>query len=245
MSKIHWSLLVGGTAVVSMFLSSSLLLAAPEPFPGKTVKFVPPPPAYMQYVRGQDQFAAATRAKSADSTNKVVAAAAAASQKDTQQQTDKAKSSTHQSSQTVTQTKAKTVKPKTSAPVQVASRSSGSAVAPGLVDYALSLRGIPYKYGGTTTAGFDCSGYTQNVFAKYGIKLPRTSFDQFKVGTPVAKGDLQPGDLVFFTTYAPGASHVGISLGGGDFVHASINGVKINSISGYYAERFLGGRRVK
>ena len=244
MSKIQRSLLVGGTAVLGMFFSSSLLLAAPASIPLKTAGFAPPP-AYQQYVKGQNKIVAvygpvkpeSAKMNGAESAKTIGAAPKEKSAKQTTAQT-----------KSVTSAKASLAKAqpaKKSAPVQVASRSSGGAVSPNLIDYALSLQGIPYKFGGTTTAGFDCSGFTGYVFAKYGIKLPRTSFDQYTIGTKVNISNLQPGDLVFFTTYAKGASHVGISLGGGNFVHASVNGVKISSLTGYYAERFLGGRRVK
>jgi len=135
---------------------------------------------------------------------------------------------------------------KNSKPVQVAtsqqkvSRSESSD----LVDHALSLQGIHYVFGGTSRSGFDCSGYTQYVFRGSGISLPRTAAEQFRVGSSVSRAQLQSGDLVFFTTYASGASHVGIYIGGGSFVSASNSGVSISSLdSGYYANRYLGGRR--
>ena len=82
-----------------------------------------------------------------------------------------------------------------------------------LVDHALSLQGVPYVFGGTSRSGFDCSGYTQYVFRGSGISLPRTAAEQFRVGSSVSRAQLQSGDLVFFTTYASGASHVGIYIG--------------------------------
>lgn len=131
-------------------------------------------------------------------------------------------------------------------PVQVAatpqvSRSNSSS----LVENALSLVGVPYVFGGTSRSGFDCSGYTQYVFKGSGISLPRTSASQFNVGSSVSRAQLQSGDLVFFTTYAAGASHVGIYIGGGNFVHASNSGVRTTSLSdSYYANRYVGARRV-
>jgi len=125
-------------------------------------------------------------------------------------------------------------------PIQV-SRSDSSE----LVQHALSLLGVPYVFGGTSHNAFDCSGYTQYVFMASGISLPRTTFDQYRMGSFVDKVNLQAGDLVFFTTYAPGASHVGIYIGGGNFVAASNSGVIISNInSSYYASRYLGARRV-
>ena len=127
------------------------------------------------------------------------------------------------------------------APQQQVSRSDGSS----LVENALSLTGVPYLFGGTSRSGFDCSGYTQYVFQGSGISLPRTSVSQFNVGSSVSRAELQSGDLVFFTTYAAGASHVGIYIGGGNFVHASNSGVRTTSLSdSYYANRFVGARRV-
>lgn len=114
-----------------------------------------------------------------------------------------------------------------------------------IIRNAMSLIGTPYSFGGTSRSGFDCSGYTQYVFRGSGVSLPRTSYAQFGVGTAVSKSQLQPGDLVFFTTYSSGASHVGIYIGGGSFIHASNSGVRTTSLyDSYYASRYLGARRV-
>lgn len=127
-------------------------------------------------------------------------------------------------------------------PQQQVSRSDNSS----LVNNALSLVGVPYLFGGTSRSGFDCSGYTQYVFKGSGISLPRTAAAQFSVGASVDRAQLQSGDLVFFTTYASGASHVGIYIGGGSFVHASNSGIRTSSLSeSYYATRYLGARRVR
>jgi len=125
-------------------------------------------------------------------------------------------------------------------PQQQVSRSDSSA----LVNNARSLVGVPYVFGGTSRSGFDCSGYTQYVFKGSGISLPRTAAEQFNVGSSVNRSQLHLGDLVFFSTYASGASHVGIYIGGGSFVHASNSGVRTSSLSdSYYAPRYLGARR--
>lgn len=113
-----------------------------------------------------------------------------------------------------------------------------------LIRNAMSLQGTPYSFGGTSRSGFDCSGYTQYVFKGSGISLPRTSYAQFGIGSKVSREQLQPGDLVFFSTYSKGASHVGIYIGGGSFVHASNSGVRTTSLSdSYYASHYLGARR--
>lgn len=136
--------------------------------------------------------------------------------------------------------------------VQVASAAIASQVSRGetasseIVRNAQSLQGVPYVFGGTTRSGFDCSGFTQYVYKGSGISLPRTSYSQFSVGTAVQKDQLQLGDLVFFSTYDKGASHVGIYIGGGSFVHASNSGVRTTSLSdSYYLARYLGARRVQ
>lgn len=137
-----------------------------------------------------------------------------------------------------------------SKPITIASAGSyvsrGSSGSSGIVDRALSFQGAAYVFGGTSSNGFDCSGFTKYVYAGSGISLPRTSFAQFASGSAVSKNDLRPGDLVFFSTYAKGASHVGIYIGGGRFVHASnpSSGVKTSSLGdSFYSSRYLGARR--
>jgi peptidoglycan DL-endopeptidase CwlO len=119
-----------------------------------------------------------------------------------------------------------------------------SKIAAELTRSALKFLGVPYVFGGTSTAGFDCSGYVQHVFATLGIALPRTADAQFDAGHRIV-GGMKPGDLVFFQTYAPGPSHVGIYLGGGKFVHASSSrGVMVSKLSeAYWANRFIGAKR--
>jgi peptidoglycan DL-endopeptidase CwlO len=112
---------------------------------------------------------------------------------------------------------------------------------------ALSLRGIQYRDGGSDPSGFDCSGFTQYVFGQYGVGLPREVRDQYRIGKAVKPEELSAGDIVFFTTTAPGPTHVAIAIGGDEFVHApSTSGVvRVEHLSSsYWSPRFLGARRV-
>lgn len=117
-----------------------------------------------------------------------------------------------------------------------------------LVASAEEQLGAPYAWGGTTpSTGFDCSGFITYLSDLYDLDLPRTSYEMFDVGVPVDQADLQAGDLVFFSTYADGPSHVGIYDGGGGFIHAQSpeTGVKVTALSSdYWASRYLGARRI-
>lgn len=115
-----------------------------------------------------------------------------------------------------------------------------------IVNTSLQYVGVPYVFGGTTPSGFDCSGYTRYVFANAGVYLPRAADEQYEVGYSVSYGNLQVGDLVFFSTYAYGASHVGIYLGDGRFINASSSrGVVVDSLSSsYWSSCYIGARRV-
>jgi cell wall-associated NlpC family hydrolase len=117
-------------------------------------------------------------------------------------------------------------------------------IAKSLTRDALKFLGTPYVFGGTSSSGFDCSGYVQHVFAMLGVNIPRTADAQYYAGRRI-KGGMKPGDLVFFQTYEPGPSHVGIYLGDGKFVHASSHGVMVSHLSdSYWASRYLGAKRV-
>jgi cell wall-associated NlpC family hydrolase len=111
------------------------------------------------------------------------------------------------------------------------------------VHNALGFIGVPFRMGGTTPRAFDCSGFTQYVFATVGVPIPRTADQQFYSGRAIA-GDPLPGDLVFFQTYQYGPSHVGLYLGGGQFVNAIGKDVHIDTFdSTYFRGRYLGARR--
>ena len=130
------------------------------------------------------------------------------------------------------------------------SSSAGTATsskAKAIISTAKSFLGVPYVWGGQSPSGFDCSGYINYVFGKHGITLPRTAAEQFNVGTSVSKSNLIPGDLVYFTTYKEGPSHVGIYLGNGEFIHASSGKEEVtisNLSSNYYTSRYIGAKRV-
>ncbi|MBD7984690.1 C40 family peptidase [Sporosarcina sp. Sa2YVA2] len=117
----------------------------------------------------------------------------------------------------------------------------------GLIDTATSLKGIKYKYGGTTTAGFDCSGFIQYVFKKHDLNLPRTTSGMHATGVKVDKAELAAGDLVFFNTTGKGVSHAGIYVGDGKFVHASTSkGVSVDALDDpyYWGKRYIGAKRI-
>jgi cell wall-associated NlpC family hydrolase len=123
----------------------------------------------------------------------------------------------------------------------------GSVVPPspysGVVGVALRYLGTQYVWGGAGPGGFDCSGLVAYSYAQVGVSLPHYTGAQWNYGVPVSRNDLEPGDLVFFD----GLGHVGIYIGGGQFVHAPHTGdvVKISSLSeSWYAATYVGARRI-
>ncbi len=118
-----------------------------------------------------------------------------------------------------------------------------------VIETATALLGTPYKFGGTTPDGFDCTGYVAYVFRKtIGLSLPRTSLEQIQSGEPLSSRHLQPGDLVYFRIDRKKVDlHLGIYLGDGRFIHAPSSGGAVNVQSlgiEYWRSRFLGARRV-
>lgn len=115
-----------------------------------------------------------------------------------------------------------------------------------VVAIAKKYLSVPYRFGGTTPSGFDCSGFAAFVYDKVGISLPRTSEDQYRAGATVSRANLQPGDMVFFqNTYKSGISHSGIYLGNNQFISATTSrGIAIDSLSSsYWAPKFVSGKR--
>lgn len=124
--------------------------------------------------------------------------------------------------------------------------SRGASERTDVVSYAYKFMGKPYVWGAAGPSSFDCSGFTLYVYSAFGVSLGHYTGTQFATGQAVAKNNLLPGDLVFFNT-SSSISHVGIYVGGGQFIHASSGGgqVMVSSLSAsYYASRYAGARRV-
>lgn len=115
-----------------------------------------------------------------------------------------------------------------------------------IATFAEKYLGVPYVWGGANAGGFDCSGFIYYVFRQQGISLPRMADAQYGVGRQIPLADIERGDLVFFTTYEPGPSHVGIYVGNGQFIHASSAAGQVTLTplaKDYYRTRFLGAFR--
>ena len=122
-----------------------------------------------------------------------------------------------------------------------------AAAGTAIVRTAESLVGAPYREGGALPDGFDCSGLVTYVFARHGVAVPRDVTRQAAAGVPVPRGEIRPGDLVFFATRGSGPTHVGIAAGGGRFIHAPKTGdaVRVESMaSAYWSARFVSARRL-
>jgi peptidoglycan DL-endopeptidase CwlO len=129
-----------------------------------------------------------------------------------------------------------------------ATTAEGVSVAPpsqygGVAGVAMQYLGTPYVWGGSSPGGFDCSGFVMYVYSQVGVSLPHNAAAQFSSGVPISSDQLEPGDLVFFD----GLGHVGLYIGGGQFVHAPHTGdvVKVSSLSdSWYASTYVGARRI-
>ncbi|MCS7191498.1 MAG: C40 family peptidase [Armatimonadetes bacterium] len=119
-----------------------------------------------------------------------------------------------------------------------------------LVENARKYLGIRYRYGGSSPSrGFDCSGFVYYLLSRHGIRAPHSAAALFRIGKPISKSELKPGDLVFFknTARRRGITHVGIYIGNGKFIHASSGRGRVTITSlrdSYYAARFVGARRL-
>ncbi|NPV71308.1 MAG: glycoside hydrolase [Firmicutes bacterium] len=128
-----------------------------------------------------------------------------------------------------------------------AARSGAPGLVERFVEVARQFLGTRYVWGGTTPRGFDCSGFVYHVLNAAGIRISRSIVEQFATGAPVPRSALQAGDLVFFSTYKPGPSHVGIYLGDGTFIHASSARKKVSITpidKQFYVKNWVGARRV-
>ena len=142
------------------------------------------------------------------------------------------------------QSKSPAAKPTAARPKQPRADDEAATAA---ADQALELIGKPYRYGGSSLAGFDCSGLVQYSYKRAGLALPRETGDQRQASIPIRRADLRKGDLVFFDQEGKKSSHVGIYIGHGRFVHAPSSGgkVKIDQIDApYWVKHFSEARRI-
>ncbi len=140
---------------------------------------------------------------------------------------------------------ADTIERRMTSTAHAAQPSATPAALVGAIAAAQTAIGTPYRYGGTTTSGFDCSGLTVWAFRQAGVTLPRTSFQQYRLGTAISQEQIQPGDLVFFSSAGPGASHVGVATGPTTVISATNSGVMEHRIDdSYWGGHYVGARRI-
>ena len=128
-------------------------------------------------------------------------------------------------------------------PAPVPARRAESRRGQRIVEIARTQVGTPYRFGGTSPSGFDCSGLVRYVYAQVGVSLPHNAAKQFQYGSPIPRNRLEPGDLVFFDRLR----HSGIYIGGGRFIHARQTGKRVSIASlddGWYAQNWVGARRL-
>ena len=135
------------------------------------------------------------------------------------------------------------VDPESSHTEKPPSRGAESRRGQRVVEIARKQVGIPYRFGGTSPSGFDCSGLVRYVYAQVGVSLPHNAAKQYRYGSPVSRDRLEPGDVVFFDRLR----HSGIYIGGGRFIHARQTGKRVSIASlddGWYVENWIGARRL-
>ena len=134
------------------------------------------------------------------------------------------------------------------APTNSAAPGRSAAITAQVVDVALESIGTPYEWGGTDENGFDCSGLIQFAYAELGIRIPRTSGDQIRSGSPVPAepGHLRPGDVLGFSSGSSGRTdHVGLYVGADEFIHSSSSGVRVSSLRNpHWRESLVAARRI-
>jgi cell wall-associated NlpC family hydrolase len=125
-------------------------------------------------------------------------------------------------------------------------RARARARVDGVVEAAAAQIGDGYAYGGSGPDGFDCSGLTAFAFADAGVGLPHNSHGQAAMGEPVARSDIRPGDLVFFSTAGPGASHVGVATSSTTVISATVSGgvMEHSTTDAYWGGHYVGARRI-
>jgi cell wall-associated NlpC family hydrolase len=132
---------------------------------------------------------------------------------------------------------------KVSVPIPIDERSPEAVRGRTVVAVAKQYVGAPYRWGGASPSGFDCSGLVRYVYAQVGVVLPHNAAQQYRLGTPVARDELEPGDLVFFDRLR----HNGIYVGDGRFIHARQTGRRVAIArldDEWYSSHFVGARRL-
>jgi cell wall-associated NlpC family hydrolase len=157
------------------------------------------------------------------------------------------KTTTKTLSKSVTKSaKSKSKNKKNQQPIHWGSSDHMTARERAITEEAKKYIGVPYRFGGVEPGGFDCSGFIQYVYGRKGVSLPRSADEQYGSGRYVSINSLEPGDLVFFSTYTDGVSHSGIYMGDGEFISATTSrGIAVADMkSGYWFDRYVGAKRV-
>ena len=237
MKSIKWAVLL--VPVISAFLLVTIVTAAPTTI-AEDLYTRQQPTTIQKSTTGTQPTAVAVNSPPAIANNPSISALAEQRQSSQTRQTQISRSiSTPTPSRSIST-------PSKSSYKSPANLTSQTSKASAIIATGKQYIGVPYLYGGTTPAGFDCSGFVQYVFAKNGISLPRVWRDQFQVGTSVSFSNLQPGDLVFFSLAKNGVvDHEGIYVGNNQFLNAaSSRGVTIYTLGSYWQSAYVGAKRV-